>query len=183
MGEMNFIHPTAHIGENCKLGRFVIIEEDVKVYDDCVLGDYVKLSRGTVVGKGCYLDDYVNTSGYCCIEKNVTIKRCTMIGQATHIEPNVWVGSNVCTTRIKYPTIEEKEEWVVFKEGSIVGSRALILAGVTVGKGAIIGAGATVTKDCEPNGIYVGCPARLTRYRSDSIPLLTKMLSLVGAAG
>lgn len=34
---------------------------------------------------------------------------------------------------------------------------------VTVGNGCIIGAGSVVTKDCEPNSVYVGNPARKIR--------------------
>jgi maltose O-acetyltransferase len=34
---------------------------------------------------------------------------------------------------------------------------------VTVGDGCVIAAGAVVAKDCEPNGLYVGVPARRAR--------------------
>ena len=48
-------------------------------------------------------------------------------------------------------------------DGSWIGAGAIILPGVTIGEGCIIGAGALVNKDCEPNGIYAGNPARLIR--------------------
>ena len=132
--------------------------------------DFVKLMPKTVIGNDCKLDDYVKTSGYVQIGNKVRIKRCSMVGQAVRTEDNVWIGSGISTTRIKYvkPTGDEekKEEWITLKEGCVIGSRALLLAGVTVGKGAIIAAGAIVSKDCEPNGVYIGSPAKLVRYHT-----------------
>ena len=50
--------------------------------------------------------------------------------------------------------------------GTWIGSRALVLPGVTIGSGCIIGAGSVVNRDCEPNGLYVGVPARRVRELS-----------------
>ena len=47
--------------------------------------------------------------------------------------------------------------------GSWVGARSMVLPGVTVGNGCLVAAGAVVTKDCEPNGLYAGVPARRIR--------------------
>lgn len=44
-----------------------------------------------------------------------------------------------------------------------IGTRAMILKGVTIGEGAIIGAGSVVTKDVPPHSIAVGVPARVVR--------------------
>jgi len=44
-----------------------------------------------------------------------------------------------------------------------IGTRAIILPGVTIGDGAVIGAGSVVTKDVPPNGVVAGNPARLLR--------------------
>lgn len=48
-------------------------------------------------------------------------------------------------------------------EGSWIGAGAIVFPGVTIGPGCIIGAGAVVTSDCEPDGVYVGVPARRVR--------------------
>ena len=183
-----FIHPNTKIGEGLKHGRFVIIEEDVEFGDNVSVGnfvrimpgarignnvilmDFVKLMPKTKIGNNCKLDDYVNTSGYVEIGNNVRIKRCSMIGQAVRTEDDVWIGSGISTTRIKYPRPAgkevKKEEWITIKKGAMIGSRAMLLAGVTIGVGAIIGANALITKDCEPDGVYVGAPAKLIRYHS-----------------
>jgi len=46
-----------------------------------------------------------------------------------------------------------------------IGTRAVLLPGVTVGRGAIVGAGAVVTRDVEPFAIVAGVPARFVRRR------------------
>ena len=37
---------------------------------------------------------------------------------------------------------------------------AIITAGVQIGENVIIGAGSVVTKNCDSNGVYAGCPAK-----------------------
>lgn len=46
-----------------------------------------------------------------------------------------------------------------------VGTRAVILSGVTVGRGAVVGAGAVVTRSVPPYAIVAGNPARVIRLR------------------
>ena len=48
---------------------------------------------------------------------------------------------------------------IIVGEGCWIGSRAVILPGVTIGAGCIVAAGAVVRSGCEPNGLYAGTPA------------------------
>lgn len=50
---------------------------------------------------------------------------------------------------------------IIIEEDAFIGSRAIILKGVTVGRGAVVGAGAVVTKSIGPGEIAVGNPARV----------------------
>jgi maltose O-acetyltransferase len=52
---------------------------------------------------------------------------------------------------------------VIVGSGCWIGARAILLPGVTVGEGCVVAAGAVVTKDCLPNGLYAGVPARRVR--------------------
>jgi maltose O-acetyltransferase len=65
------------------------------------------------------------------------------------------------------PSSQRNGRWyfepVTIEDGCWIGARAVILPGVTVGRGTIVGAGAVVAKDCEPNCIYTGIPARIQR--------------------
>jgi maltose O-acetyltransferase len=46
-----------------------------------------------------------------------------------------------------------------------IGTNAIILPKVNIGDNCVIGAGAVVTSNCDKNGVYVGNPARLIKYR------------------
>jgi maltose O-acetyltransferase len=49
---------------------------------------------------------------------------------------------------------------VTIGAGSWIGARAMIMPGVTIGDGVTVAAGAVVTRDCEPDGLYAGVPAK-----------------------
>jgi acetyltransferase-like isoleucine patch superfamily enzyme len=89
------------------------------------------------------------------------------IGNDCLIGPNVVIVSSnhdisrspmLTAPHILSPTTIESDVWI--------GANAVILAGVTVRAGSIIGAGAVVTRSTDPNGVYVGNPAKLTKHRT-----------------
>jgi maltose O-acetyltransferase len=49
---------------------------------------------------------------------------------------------------------------VTIGAGSWIGARVTIMPGVTIGDGVTVAAGAVVTRDCEPDGLYAGVPAK-----------------------
>jgi len=59
--------------------------------------------------------------------------------------------------RTKGPIVLGNDVWI--------GTRAIILSGVTIGDGAIVAAGSVVTNDVPPYAIVGGNPAKLIRYR------------------
>ncbi len=52
-------------------------------------------------------------------------------------------------------------EPVVIEDKVWIGSRTIVLQGVTIGANSVIGAGSVVTKDIPPNVFAAGCPARV----------------------
>jgi acetyltransferase-like isoleucine patch superfamily enzyme len=103
-------------------------------------------------------DVYINER---CFFDN--IERVTL-GDAVYVGPDVMfgttshaIGDSRC--RAGRGTVAP----VSIGSGSWIGGRAILLPGVTVGEGCVVAAGAIVTKDCLPNGIYAGVPARRIR--------------------
>ena len=64
---------------------------------------------------------------------------------------------NHCGRGRKYP---EKVGCIEVMDNVFIGYNTTILPNVRIGENVIIGACSVVTKDLEPNGVYVGCPAK-----------------------
>uniref|UniRef100_UPI002ED4383B acyltransferase n=1 Tax=Micromonospora acroterricola TaxID=2202421 RepID=UPI002ED4383B len=65
----------------------------------------------------------------------------------------------------KSPSDGALDRGVTIGDDVWVGTRAVILHGVTIGRGAVIGAGAVVTRSVPPYGVAAGNPARVIRLR------------------
>lgn len=77
---------------------------------------------------------------------------------------NVSISAQVCILTADHdpqsPTFAGRRKPVVIEDYAFIGTRALILPGVTIGKGAVVAAGAVVTKSVEPYTIVAGVPAK-----------------------
>ena len=61
----------------------------------------------------------------------------------------------------RYDLIPKK---IVIKDYAWIGSKSVILPGVTIGENAVVGAGSVVTKDVPDNAIVAGNPAKIIKY-------------------
>src|SRR6476659_8275704 len=80
------------------------------------------------------------------------------------IGSNVSISADVCILTADHDpqsaTFAGRERPVRIGDFVFVGTRAMILPGVTIGPGAVVAAGAIVTKDVAERSIVAGCPAR-----------------------
>lgn len=83
------------------------------------------------------------------------------------IGENTFVGNDVAFITTSHDVGTQKQRAgkniylpIVVGEGCWIGARSTILPGVTIDNGCIIAAGALVNKDCKPNGLYAGVPAK-----------------------
>lgn len=125
---------------------------------------------GIDIEKGVFMHpkSILNGTGIRIGENTFVNYHCTFENQA-HIEigQDCSIGMEVmfCTATHEVGPAKKRAGKVIglpikIEDGCWIGSRATILAGVTIEHGCIIGAGALVTKRCEANGIYAGIPAR-----------------------
>lgn len=107
--------------------------------------------------------------------KNIEIKDGAFINYNTFINcsekvtigKNVYIAFDVLITTNSHNigdsnqrAIGNQRKPISIGDGTWVGARATILPGVTIGEGCIIASGAIVNKDCDPNGLYGGVPAK-----------------------
>ena len=52
---------------------------------------------------------------------------------------------------------------ITLEDNVWIGTRVIVLKGVTIGEGSVIGSGAVVTKDIPPRSLAAGVPARVVR--------------------
>lgn len=101
-----------------------------------------------------------NTSITCAngiiIEKDVAIGAGCMIADTDFHSLNVIERHREVDLGIRTAPIK-------IREGAFVGSRAIILKGVTIGKESVVGAGSVVTKDIPDGEIWAGNPAKYIR--------------------
>lgn len=100
-------------------------------------------------------------SGYFNSDIKISCKKKIVIGNNVAISNHVTIidsDSHVLTHegyKMTKPIIIEDNVWI--------GTRAVILKGVTIGEGAVVAAGAVVTKDVPPHTIVAGVPGKIIR--------------------
>lgn len=144
----------------------------------------LKSLRKTTIGNGYVgggsvfdnveMDDF-SYCGYDCKFNNV------VVGKFCSIADDVVIGGahhhldKVSTSPIFYDSSvlgrgwardpRERIEKTVIQHDVWIGSRAIVLSGISIATGAVIGAGSVVTKDVGPYEIWAGAPAVLIRSR------------------
>lgn len=67
------------------------------------------------------------------------------------------------------------ERPIHIKNGSWIGSGAIILGGVTIGEHSVVGAGSIVTKDVPSRSIVAGNPAKIIKYIDRELTIFEKV--------
>ena len=119
------------------------------IYAECFFGYGPK---GTLrVGKG----SYCNYRCFFDLGDDISIgKNCSIAFGVTFCNSYHEIGD------AKQRAGRGKIGKITVGDGCWIGANVTILPGVNIGNGCVVGAGSLVTKDCDPNGIYVGVPAK-----------------------
>ncbi|MFE4350597.1 acyltransferase [Peribacillus butanolivorans] len=126
-------------------------------------GQNINVEKGAIFSQKIVIGNNSGIGVNCTLDGPVTIGNDVMIG------PNVEIYTrNHRHDRIDVPMNSQGDE--TYKEVIIgndvwIGSRVIILPGVTIGNGAILGAASVISKNVEPYTIVVGNPARKVKSR------------------
>jgi acetyltransferase-like isoleucine patch superfamily enzyme len=121
----------------------------MKTVIDCTKG--IIIGENVVVNARCRLDN----RGTITIGDNVSISSDVIILTADHdMNSSNFSGRN-------RPVIIDDYVWI--------GTRAIIMPGVTIGKGAVVAAGSLVTKNIAPFHVVGGIPAKFIKERKKEL--------------
>jgi len=97
----------------------------------------------------------------CFVNRNCTFSKGAKLGN------NISIGRNLLmlSTNHDYSSPERRGGKASqlpssIEDGCWIGAGVTILPGVIIKKGCVIASGAVVVKNCEPNGLYAGVPAK-----------------------
>lgn len=110
--------------------------------------ELIESRRGIIVCAGVRFTNNIQVGDFCIFNLNSTISHDVVIDDCVYVAPGAHVTGNVH-----------------------IGTRSWIGTGVAINQGnesmkrqigadTVIGSGAVVVKDCEPNAVYIGVPAR-----------------------
>ena len=125
---------------NSYLGDYSYVGRDSRLIH-AEIGKFCSIASESIIGMGTHTLDKISTSSIFTEAKNGT-KHSWVKSSTVNPYKRVIIGNDV---------------WI--------GTRAIVLGGVTIGDGAVVGAGAIVTKDVPPFAIVVGVPAKVIRFR------------------
>lgn len=113
------------------------VASSARVWPECNVMDNVLVYENAII------------QPYVTLGRNIIIRAAANIGHHSVVEDHCFIASGVTTGGD-----------VTIGERSVVGLGAVIRDGVRVAQRSFIGAGAVVLADTEPDGVYVGNPAR-----------------------
>jgi len=113
------------------------------IHPSVSISQYTKIGAGTVICAGNILTTDIIIGEHCHINLSCTIGHDTIVKDYCTIAPQAIISGNV---RI-HPGVE-------------IGTGSAIRQGILLESGSMLGMGAVLTKNTEPNKIYIGAPAQ-----------------------
>jgi maltose O-acetyltransferase len=126
-------------------------------------------------GSFIFMDAWLDTRGFFEMGRDSVInQKCRLDNRGgINIGNSVSISAEVCILTadhdLQSSEFSGRTSPVVIGDHVFIGTRAMILPGVTIGRGAAVAAGAVVTRDVEPFAIVAGVPARPIGRRPEDL--------------
>ncbi len=157
MGD-TFIHPTADVSPDAKIGIGTRIWNNVQVREGVTIGGEC------IIGKDTYVDKDV------VVGNRVKVQNAAQLYRPLTIEDGVFIGPHAVFTNDRVPravtpdgALKDEADWsqqrTKVHEGASVGAQATVLPGISIGAWSLIAAGSVVTKNVQAHALVAGVPA------------------------
>lgn len=151
-----FVHETA------------IIDADVKLGEGARIWHFVHVCSGAEIGAGASLGQNVFVARGVRVGARVKVQNNVSLYEGVEIEDDVFLGPSCVFTNVFNPRafVERKNEYRPTRvgRGASIGANATIVCGNSIGEYAFVAANATVTKSVPAYALVVGTPARRTGW-------------------
>ena len=153
------IYPSAVVDQKSSLGKNTVLLQR-SFFLNSSLGDF------SYLGRDCFIQD-ASIGKYCSIGNGVCIGLGRHPLDLLGSSPVFYKRNNVLGFSIASDESFAERERISIGNDVWIGTRSIVLDGVSIGSGAVIAAGAVVTKDVAPYTIVAGVPARRVGQRFD----------------
>ena len=160
-----------------KHGIDFYINDDVviKRNETAIFGNHVAIDKGFYCTTQINVGDYVHISPYCTViggkDGMFIMEDFTGLSAGCRV---VCCGDDYISGHLMNPTVpikyrKVKNDKVILKRFSCLGTNCVVLPGVVIAEGSVIGANSLVNKSTEPWTVYAGSPAKPIKKRSKEL--------------
>ena len=149
----------ANISPGCKIRGRIDLNENTNVSKGCKLQGDIEIGAWTNLNKDIEMVGEISVGKFCALAREVIFQQKDHQTSKPGMQMrfyNVVLDSKLEHTT-KGPIDIGNDVWI--------GTRTLVLSGVTIGDGAVVGAGSIVTSDVEPYSVVAGVPAEHKSWR------------------
>ena len=148
------------------VGRNSVIAEDADIGEDTRIGNFVLIRDQTFVGKSCVIGSYVDIEGDVRIGDFVSLQSGCYITRGVIIEDEVFCGPRMMTINDKSITyrrssLKFQRQAPRILRAARIGGGVVLCPAVTIGENALVAAGSLVTRDVPDRVVVMGNPARI----------------------
>ena len=152
------------IGKGCCFNQNTIIHPNVNILENCILNNS-EVHSYSYLGKNCLIQN-ATIGKFCSIANDVSIGLGNHPLDHFSTSPLFYRRQNTFKIKLVENDLQFEEYFPVSIGNDVwIGTKAIILDGISIGNGSVIAANSVVTKNVAPYSVMGGIPAKLIKYR------------------